>query len=152
MPASDECIAAVIPTSQVSAADEAVPSAVQQVLAAVATASQNSQAPMPSVLPNPLHQLLLSAVPLQQRNSLAAPGNTIDENKIKRKRKEPGPNSTTRPSSNLTTARNLFSTDWCKQNKGGTRGEFTMPWDTIEKNNDPLVEVSFPVLDTSIGI
>ncbi|KAH7917281.1 hypothetical protein BV22DRAFT_1135536 [Leucogyrophana mollusca] len=58
---------------------------------------------------------------------------------VKKKRAAADRNSVMRPSSSAT-PRNLCAIDWCKQNKGGTTGDFTDYWDTLVKNNDPIFE------------
>ena len=130
----------------------ATTTATEKVLA-VALSTENYQARL-SVLPNPLMQLAQAVITQQSAglplhastsNSPVTATTTItatDANKPKRKRKEADPNSTMRPSANSTSARNLYATEWCKENKGGTRGQYAAVRDAMKANKDPRVSVS----------
>ncbi|KIJ10580.1 hypothetical protein PAXINDRAFT_157578 [Paxillus involutus ATCC 200175] len=57
----------------------------------------------------------------------------------KRKRKAPDPNLVMRPDGKSTSTRNLYSVEWCKQNKKGTCGQYTEHWSTLISMKDLLV-------------
>ncbi|KAF9229269.1 hypothetical protein BS17DRAFT_812021 [Gyrodon lividus] len=59
----------------------------------------------------------------------------------KRKHKAPDPNLVMRPDGKSTSARNLYAIEWCKQNKKGTRRQYTEHWGMLISTKDPLVEV-----------
>ncbi|KAF9222266.1 hypothetical protein BS17DRAFT_767909 [Gyrodon lividus] len=59
----------------------------------------------------------------------------------KRKRKAPDPNLVMCPDGKLTSTRNLYAIEWCKQNKKGTHRQYTEHWGMLISTKDPLVEV-----------
>lgn len=121
-----------------------LPDPMQQLMRTIQ--AEQAKCPIPTSTPGHAPGIT-SSLALQQQEYQASESAT-DATKSKKKRKEADPNFTMWPSANSGSARNLYAIEWCKQNRGGKRGEFAAAWSAMEANKDPLIEVRWrpPVL------
>ncbi|KIK91806.1 hypothetical protein PAXRUDRAFT_26915, partial [Paxillus rubicundulus Ve08.2h10] len=99
------------------------------------------QAAAPTTMSPSLSVLEELAAAFLTQTDLSSVQDTMQKPTGKRKWKVPDPNSVMRPNGKSTSARNLYAIKWCKQNKKGTRGQYTEYWDMLVNTKDPLVEV-----------